>query len=178
MNREDIIFREVKDDDFEQIVVLYHEYLDWQRTQEGRQEKYLTADEMRDVFHKRKKGSQAENYNLSKAPLLSNHYGWVAEEKGRIIAYYEWGGNLDIDNTCKAYISVYENRKELESIAEELLVYTFGELKKIGFKIALGHISPRMARHPQFQFLEKYADRKIEEIKGKPELGIQFQKDL
>jgi len=92
MNREDIIFREVKDDDFEQIVVLYHEYLDWQRTQEGRQEKYLTADEMRDVFHKRKKGSQAENYDLSKAPFLSNHYGWVAEEKGRIIAYYEWGG--------------------------------------------------------------------------------------
>lgn len=173
-------FRKVEDKDFKQIAKLYHAYIDWQKQADPNKEANpkLTAQEMVDVYHKRKRGSQAANYKTEEAKRVdSDHFGWVAEENGEILAYYEWGGKTQpdlYDGTCACYISVW--KEGYQKTAEELLAWTFGELKKEGFKVALGHMPERMLKDSKYQWIEKYSQRKVFETEGGKDL--QFQRDL
>lgn len=171
-----MIFRKVKDADFYQIAPLYRAYIDWQIQADPTQpaNPKLTAEELIDVYHKRKRGSQAENYDLSKMNQLSDHYGYVAEENNQIFAYIEWGGKV-FEGDCGCYIFVWE--EGYQKTAERLLTYSFGALKNLGFKRALGHMPKRMIGSSKYKWFVRYAHRIIpetEDING----DMQYQRDL
>lgn len=172
-----IVFRLVEDNDFEQIAVLYGKYVDWQETQGEHlppNPRYV-AQEMKDIFHKKRKGHQENNYLLppSERKKLPDHFGWVAEDGREILAYFEWGGKV-FEGSCGCYIAVWKDGEE--KTADELLAYTFEELKKIGFRLALGHMSPRMQENPKNEFMKRYAKRIVPEAENGDDL--QFQRDL
>lgn len=168
----DIIFRKVRDRDFEEIKVMYHAYIDWQATVPGRPPNpKISAEDMVEVYHKRKRGSQAENYwSDEQRQIASDHYGWVGVEDKVVIAYFEWGGKIS-EGECGCYISVWKEGRE--DVADDLLAHTFKELKELGFTLATGHMSNRMLSASKNQWIKKYANRIIKQVDGR-----QFQRDL
>lgn len=171
-----IKFVKVKDKDFEQIVPLYHYYLDIQNKVGGRTDDYWTAEQMKDVYNKKRYGIKAKNYDPSSGRKLLNHYGWVAKNDNQILAYIEWAGDLKKNKTCACFISVWE--KGCEKEVEDLLVYSFDEMKKLGFKLAVGHFSWRMQETGKFEWMRKYAHREVEESNAIPNASVQLQRDL
>jgi len=157
-----IIFRKVEDGDFNQIAPLYHSYIDWHISLDpnkypGHIGKKLSPDELVDIFHGRKKGADA--YEVTQSIGSSNFYGWVAENSDtkQILAFYLFKGNLEIDPVATARISVLVDNNESEVVAENLLVYCFSELKKLGYIAVEANMSKRMRVHSRLGFLKKYA---------------------
>lgn len=169
-----ISFRLVKDKDFEQISTLYSKYIDWQEnnsTESFNQKR--TPEEMVAMYHKKKFDPQTLNYKPEKEGS-PDHFGFVAEEGGKILAYYKWGGRLNREGKqCGCYISVWRDGYDKE--AKQLLEFCFDELANLGFKLATGHMSRRMVSNSKHNFFKEYVHRIIVEDDGE---SLLFERDL
>ena len=168
-----IKFRQVRDKDFEQISVMYAEYIDFKKTIKGyytmrKIDKKPTGNEFKNRFHG--KFYRKENQFVEK--VLLKKYGWVAEENNKILVYYQWDEGNEKEVYCD--ISIWENNVGLEEVADELLAYCFCELKKLGFTKTFGVMSARMRQNPKYEFFKKYAD----EIIGDENKVLIYKKNL